>query len=174
MFHLLIAVLFAVQPLPEVPVTTFTQSCYTLADDGGFTVHIGYASNAERHFIGDGLDFVTQVGEHPDALSVPAGYLPAPDVAYISLIEVVTTGDPALDVVSGSYGEQIVIFIDWSTLQECGKEIELPNPLPSPAPYNEPMPVELCDRWAIDGSTGEPYCYTPTDGGIIPLPPPQQ
>lgn len=151
MIALLFVLLFA-QPFAEAPTTVFTQHCYGVAGDA-ITFHFGYTSNLERHFVGDGFDFVTDVGVFPDAFTIAAGYLPAPDLTAVAFTELVDTSIDGL-------GEQITLVIDWSTLPECGEVLE--NPYPTPT---------ACDLRAIDGATGEPYCYTPTESGVIPLPP---
>lgn len=158
----LLFALLALQPLSEPPVTTFSQHCYEVHSDA-VTVYFGYTSNAERHYMGSGYDFITAVGEYPDAFTVYAGEMPAPELPYVAFTELVSTGDSALDAVTGGVGETVTIAFDWLTLPVCGQP---PIETPAPTPTDEP-----CSAIAIDAGTGLPYCYAPTDNGLVPLPP---
>lgn len=152
------AVPAAAQGLPPEPMTTFALDCIETTDTG-LVVWFGYETNVEAHWSGSGFDFVTEVGSHPRVFSMGGEGYP-PDLpallSFARLEESIMPGMP-FDI-----AETIFLSLNLTDVVSC----DLP-----PTPTAEPTPEPVCLAMAHNSATGRPYCYTPTESGIIPLPP---
>ncbi len=137
-------------PLPPEPYTVFTVDCYTVEDEG-FTVQFGYTTNTPARWVGSGYDFVTEVGEHPTALSIYGEGYP-PDYPVLGLAEWGEDNSLYPGFTAGPVSEVVYISFDLSTLYECGSEPPVAvMPLPSPT-------APVCPAWSIDAATGLLIC----------------
>lgn len=154
---LLLLALMAAPVLAQETQTTFTLTCYEMDSEQHVTIHLGYTSSAVEHYVGSGLDFTTTVGAFPDSLTVTLNaYDPYPALGLTT--ERPTTYPGITDRITVS------IPLTLEGLARCG-EVPTPARVPATTPTAAP-----CAHRAVNSATGEPYCYEPLPGGLVPLP----
>lgn len=152
--------------------TGFVPRCFVMSDPFTRQVHILAMSDGEAEY---SVGLPTLTTNIPETLELEAG------VTDIGFVEITAKDTPFQWFVSftSPIGATFTLTLATWELEDCTDPtyVDPPN-FYTGHPVDLPLPVVVSDGTecllaAIDSSTGLPYCYEPSEWGIVPLPPSQ-